>query len=155
MVRVTFAATVPVLIWPAASAARRAFSISCCEVTPTRLRNLRMLVLRASSSKVNSPLFKSIRDHHVANCRCSPEQPPVRVGKSARVGRICAIFQGVVRRGGRYCDLSLRLYERLFHGGASRQKGAMAMFVLPAAIRAGNNGINRLSHNALHSRRQA
>jgi len=31
----------------------------------------------------------------------------------------------------------------------------MAMFVLPAAIRAGNNGINRLSHNALHSRRQA
>src|SRR5664279_6641289 len=34
---------------PSATAARMAFSISCCEVTPTTLRNLRSDMLRASS----------------------------------------------------------------------------------------------------------
>src|SRR5689334_5175021 len=34
---------------PSATAARTAFSISCCEVTPTTLRNLRSDMFRASS----------------------------------------------------------------------------------------------------------
>lgn len=37
-------------------ASRRAFSISRCEVMPTRLTNFRMLVSRASSSMVRSPM---------------------------------------------------------------------------------------------------